>query len=102
MTITVPMTEAKMRFSELAAKVAYGGDSVVVTKHGKPLLRISRENGTPPTDERDPDDWVWKVAGALADDDEFAEIMEDVIASRRGRMPRPVPPIWEDDSGIPA
>jgi prevent-host-death family protein len=36
----VPVTEARAEFSELISKVAYGGDPVVITRHGKPLVAV--------------------------------------------------------------
>jgi prevent-host-death family protein len=92
MTIMVSVSEAKARLSELLNKVIYGGDRIILTKHGKPVAEITLPREAAESG-RDSDDWVWRVAGALKDDVEFGEIMDDVIASRRGRMPREVPPI---------
>jgi prevent-host-death family protein len=36
----VPVTEARAEFSELVSKVAYGGQPVVITRHGKPLVAL--------------------------------------------------------------
>lgn len=36
----VPVTEARAEFSELVSRVAYGGEPVVITRHGKPLVAL--------------------------------------------------------------
>jgi prevent-host-death family protein len=36
----VPVTEARAEFSELISRVAYGGEPVVITRHGKPLVAL--------------------------------------------------------------
>jgi prevent-host-death family protein len=36
----VPVTEARAEFSELINRVAYGGEPVVITRHGKPLVAV--------------------------------------------------------------
>lgn len=34
------MTEARAQFSELINRVGYGGERVVITRHGKPLVAL--------------------------------------------------------------
>ena len=36
----VPVTEARAEFSELINRVAYGGEPVIITRHGKPLVAL--------------------------------------------------------------
>jgi prevent-host-death family protein len=36
----VAVTEARAEFSELISRVAYGGEPVVITRHGKPLVAL--------------------------------------------------------------
>jgi prevent-host-death family protein len=36
----VPVTEARAEFSELISRVAYGGEPVVITRHGKALVAL--------------------------------------------------------------
>lgn len=37
MTLEISVTEARAQFSELLNRVGYGGEEVVITRHGKPL-----------------------------------------------------------------
>jgi prevent-host-death family protein len=36
----VPVTQARAEFAELVNRVVYGGERVVVTRHGKPLAAL--------------------------------------------------------------
>lgn len=36
----IPVTEARAEFSELISRVAYGGEPVIITRHGKPLVAL--------------------------------------------------------------
>jgi prevent-host-death family protein len=40
MVVEVPVTEARAEFSELINRVGYGGERVVITRHGKPLVAL--------------------------------------------------------------
>jgi prevent-host-death family protein len=39
------IAEAKARFSELVNRVAYGGERIVITKRGKPIVVLSPHSG---------------------------------------------------------
>lgn len=36
----MPVTEARAQLSDLVSQVAYGGEPVVLTRHGKPLVAL--------------------------------------------------------------
>ncbi len=36
----IPVTEARAQLSDLVSQVAYGGEPVVLTRHGKPLVAL--------------------------------------------------------------
>lgn len=40
MTKEVPVTEARAAFSELINRVGYGGERIILTRHGKPLVAL--------------------------------------------------------------
>ncbi|NUT35901.1 MAG: type II toxin-antitoxin system Phd/YefM family antitoxin [Hamadaea sp.] len=40
MTHEVPVTQARAEFADLVNRVVYGGERVVVTRHGKPLVAL--------------------------------------------------------------
>jgi len=49
----IPVTEARAQLSDLVSQVAYGGEAVVLTRHGKPLVAlvpaavVAEESATP-------------------------------------------------------
>lgn len=40
MTTEIPVTEARAKFSDLINRVGYGGERIVLTRHGKPLVAL--------------------------------------------------------------
>jgi prevent-host-death family protein len=40
MVYEVPVTQARAEFADLVNRVVYGGERVVVTRHGKPLVAL--------------------------------------------------------------
>jgi prevent-host-death family protein len=40
MAYEVPVTQARAEFADLVNRVVYGGERVVVTRHGKPIVAL--------------------------------------------------------------
>jgi prevent-host-death family protein len=89
----VSVAEAKSRFSELVNRAAYGKERFLIERRGKPvgaivsaedLARLEAGGTT-----RKPEGLL-AAAGALADVEDFEEIMEEVIRQRRTRFDREV------------
>ena len=40
MAYEIPVTQARAEFADLINRVVYGGERVVVTRHGKPLVAL--------------------------------------------------------------
>jgi prevent-host-death family protein len=40
MAYEIPVTQARAEFADLVNRVAYGGERVVVTRHGKPIAAL--------------------------------------------------------------
>ena len=40
MVLEIPVTEARAQFAELVNRVGYGGEEIVLTRHGKPLVAL--------------------------------------------------------------
>lgn len=82
----VSVAEAKRRFSELVNRAGFGRERFIIERHGKPVGAIvgyaelqQLESG--PEGSANPGLIV--AVGALAEFDDFEDIMADVIASRR-------------------
>ena len=79
---SVNVAEAKRRFSDLLGRVAYGGETVVITRRGRPMAKLV-PHGATGKDER-----LAAVRGWLADDDPFFERIDSIVAARAGHRPR--------------
>jgi prevent-host-death family protein len=40
MTYEIPVTQARAEFADLVNRVSYGGERIVVTRHGKPIVAL--------------------------------------------------------------
>ena len=40
MVVEIPVTEARAQFADLISRVGYGGEQIVLTRHGKPLVAL--------------------------------------------------------------
>jgi prevent-host-death family protein len=81
-TAAVSVANAKRAFSDLLGRVAYGGETILITRRGRPMAMLAPvEPG-----EREPLG-SWK-RGFLDNDDPFFEIIEEVVAARARHKPR--------------
>ncbi len=54
MVVEIPVTEARAQFAELINRVGYGGEQILLTRHGKPLVALvpaAAVEGAPSTTE---------------------------------------------------
>lgn len=80
---TTTVANAKARLSELIGQVAHAGDSVVITRRGRPMAKLVPV-GAPA--RRHPA----KVKGWLDKDDPFFDAVDEIVAERAKRKPRAV------------
>lgn len=78
---TVSVAEAKRSFSDLLGKVAFGGQSVLILKRGRPMARLVPATGAPRRT-------LSAVKGWLSDDDPFLTAVEEIVAGRHSHRPR--------------
>ena len=78
---SVNVAEAKKRLSDLLGRVAYGGESVLITRRGRPMARL-----VPP--EPEGGESLAGVRGWLEDQDPFFDHVERAVAARERRRPR--------------
>jgi prevent-host-death family protein len=72
--VSVSVAEAKREFSELLGRVAYGKETITITRHGKPMAILA----PPGTSEG-----LASVKGWLDNDDPFFEEIQDIVADRK-------------------
>lgn len=78
----VNVAEAKRRLSDLLGRVAYGGETVLITRRGRPMARLV------PPGSGDPGEGLAAVRGWLEADDPFFDGVEEAVAARQRRRPR--------------
>ena len=78
---SVNVAEAKRRFSDLLGRVAYGGETVLITRRGRPMAKL-----VPAGPDRM--ESLAAVRGWLANDDPFFERVDSIVAARSKHRPR--------------
>ena len=81
------VAEAKKRFSELLARIAYNGERFIISRRGKPMavliglddFGLLEEHARRPEEPQG----LLAAAGALADCEGFEELMGEIYRSRR-------------------
>ncbi len=76
------VAEAKKHFSELLARVAFGGEIVLITRRGKPMAKLV------PAEEAMEEEYLDNVEGWLDDDDPFFAAIDEIVTGRSRHVPR--------------
>lgn len=75
------VAEAKRRFSDLLGRVAYGGETILITRRGRPMARLVPVGQDEPAHLAD-------VQGWLDNGDPFFAEIERIVDQRATRRPR--------------
>lgn len=75
------VAEAKKQFSDLLGRVAYGGETIVITRRGRPLAQLGPLREVEARHLAD-------VQGWLDDDDPFLSEVNRIVAARTTHVPR--------------
>jgi len=78
----VSVATAKNHLSELLGRVAYGGETVLITRRGRPMARLV------PPDFVAPGEGLGDVQGWMDDDHPFFTAIHDIVAARARHLPR--------------
>ena len=81
----VSVAAAKNHLSELLGRVAYGGETVLITRRGRPMAKLV------PPDVLAPGEGLADVQGWVDDDHPFLTAVNDIVAARRRHLPRILP-----------
>lgn len=80
-TASVSVAEAKRRLGELLGRVAFGGATVLITRHGRPMAKLVPPGEGGPAHPAG-------VKGWLDDDDPFFATIDEIVAVRAHHRPR--------------
>jgi prevent-host-death family protein len=86
------VAEAKRKFSDLLGRVAYGGETILITRRGKPMAKLVPVEETTIPHPADIEGW-------LDDDDPFFDAIDAIVATRIERTPRVVEDEREEAGG---
>jgi prevent-host-death family protein len=83
----VRVTEAKARFSELMARVGYGGERFVIERRGRPLAALVGVGDLERLEKGDPDSRLLGAIGLVgawgeAEEPEVDAVLEEIYAER--------------------
>jgi prevent-host-death family protein len=78
----VNVAMAKNHLSELLGRVAYGGETVLITRRGRPMAKLV------PPDFAAPGGGLREVQGWMDDDHPFLAGVRHIISARRRHLPR--------------
>lgn len=82
---SVNVAEAKKQLSNLLGRVAFGGETILITRRGRPMARLI------PPDEKPSEQGLASVRGWLPSDDPFFEQVDEIVAARVRHRPRTLP-----------
>ena len=77
--LELDVAEATRRLSDLPGRVAHAGETIVITRRGRPIAKLVPAIA--------PDTDLFRV-GWLEDDDPFLDSIERIVAARRGDRAR--------------
>lgn len=82
---SINVAEAKKRLSDLLGRVAYGKETILIMRRGRPMARLI------PPDEQAVAQGLAAVKGWLPDDDPFFTAVDEVLTGRVKHRPRVLP-----------
>jgi prevent-host-death family protein len=74
----VNIADAKRQFSDLLGRVAYGRETIVIMRRGRPMAKL-----VPLQEEAEEGNELAQVEGWLTEDDPFFMIMDEIVSDRR-------------------
>ncbi len=74
----VNVADAKSQFSDLLGRVAYGRETIVIMRRGRPMAKL-----VPLQEGAEEGNELAQVEGWLAEEDPFFTIMDEIVSDRR-------------------
>jgi len=79
---TVNVAEAKKQLSTLLGRVAFGKETILIMRRGRPMARLI------PHDAEPVQPGLGSVRGWLSDDDPFLAAVDEIVTARAKHRPR--------------
>ena len=78
----INVAEARKRLSMLLERVAFGRESILIMRRGRPMARLI------PANDESVEPGLGRVRGWLSDDDPFLAAVEEIVTARVRHRPR--------------
>ena len=79
---TINVAEAKKRLSNLLGRVAFGRETILITRRGRAMARLI------PPDEQPAEQGLGSVRGWLSHDHPFLAQVDEIVTARARHRPR--------------
>ena len=79
---TINVAEAKKQLSTLLGRVAFGKETILIMRRGRPMARLI------PPDEEPEERGLGTVRGWLSEDDPFLTAVDEIVTARASHRPR--------------
>jgi prevent-host-death family protein len=79
---TINVAEAKKHLSTLLGRVAFGKETILIMRRGRPMARLI------PPDDDPAAQGLGAVTGWLSDNDPFLLAVDEIVTARSGHRPR--------------
>ncbi|HXH40095.1 MAG TPA: type II toxin-antitoxin system Phd/YefM family antitoxin [Thermoanaerobaculia bacterium] len=83
---TINVAEAKKQLSTLLGRVAFGKETILIMRRGRPMARLI------PPDDEPVEPGLGAVRGWLSGDDPFLAAVDEIVTARVRHRPRVVSP----------
>ena len=79
---TINVAEAKKHLSDLLGRVAYGKETIIITRRGKPIARLL------PVEKEPAPRHLVEVIGKIVAPEDFHRAIKQIVADRAKHKPR--------------
>ena len=90
MTNMLSVAEAKARLSEILSRVREKGERYIIRNRGTPVAAVVPLADLPAEQLLAPDDWLHALLDLGSEGDEYADVLDEIMAERSSHPPREV------------
>ena len=76
------VAEAKKHLSDLLGRVAYGRETILITRRGRPMAKLV------PVNQEEESTHLASLQGWLEEDDPFFKVIDEIVTARAAHIPR--------------
>jgi prevent-host-death family protein len=85
------VAEAKKHLSDLLGRVAYGRETILITRRGRPMAKLVL-----PVNQEEESAHLASLQGWLEEDDPFFKVIDEIVMARAAHIPR----VYSSDNDV--